>query len=458
MRLTLAEVARRCEGVLHHGGESLVVGNVVTDSRHAEPGSLFFAIVGERVDGHDFAGPAVAAGAVAVVASHLLPERCIVVDDPVLALGRLAASVRADLGAVVVGVTGSSGKTSTKDLIAAVLAAAGPTVSPTGSFNTEVGLPMTILGAGEDTRFLVLEMGMRGIGHIAHLARVASPDIGVITNVGSAHVELLGSRESIAAAKRELVEALPPTGTAILNGDDVLVRAMATRAHATVLLVGEDRDSQLRAVDIAMDERARAAFRLLDQRSGETAVVRLQVSGRHQVANALAAAGVGLTLHLPLDVVADRLSQARPVSRWRMEVSDTSAGYTVVNDAYNANPESTRAALESLVIMPGRTWAILGEMRELGDQSHDAHEEIGRLAVRLGVQRLVCVGAATQPMHLGALAEGAQEGESLLVPDIAAAQAILSGDVRRGDVILVKASRSIGLDRLAVWLTERGDA
>lgn len=458
MRLTLGEIARRCGGDLRHGDAVTEVSSVVTDSRDAAPGALFVAIAGERVDGHDFAAEVTAAGAVAILAARELPECCIVVEDPVLALGRLAASVRADLGATVVGITGSSGKTSTKDLVAAVLAAAGPTVSPVGSFNTEVGLPMTIVGAGDDTRFLVLEMGMRGRGHITYLAQVAAPDIGVVTNVGSAHVELLGSRDAIAAAKSELVAALPAQGMAVLNGDDVLVRAMSSRTAASVILVGEESDNQIRAIDVRLDDRARAAFLLKDQRSGESAEVRLQVSGRHQVANALAAAGVGRAVGLSVEVIAERLSQAQPVSRWRMEVADTAAGYTVINDAYNANPESTRAALESLVAMPGRRWAVLGEMRELGDQSADAHGEIGRMAVRLGVDRLVCVGDATSPMHLGAQAEGAQGEQSVLVPDMTAAQNLLESEVRAGDVVLVKASRSIGLDRLAIWLTEKGSA
>jgi len=458
MRMTVAEVSRRCEGAIHIADADAVMTSVVTDSRDAVPGSLFVAIVGENADGHEFARQAVERGAVAVLSNRTIEEPCIVVDDPVLALGRLAASARAEMDATVVAITGSSGKTSTKDLIAAVLAAAGSTVSPVGSFNTEVGLPLTILGAAQGTEFMVLEMGMRGLGHIAYLADIAVPDIAVVTNVGSAHIELLGSREAIAKAKGELIQSLSVDGTAVLNGDDELVRAMAAQTSAQVVLVGEAADCQVRAVDVTVDAGARASFELVDTPSGTSAPVRLNVAGRHQVANALAAAAVGFAVGLPVQVVAQRLSSAQPVSKWRMEVVTTASGITVINDAYNANPESMRAALEALVTMPGRTWAVLGEMRELGSQSAAAHEDMGRLVASLGVSRLVCVGEATGPMHRGALAAGLRPEESDLVSDLASAQALLDAQVKPGDVVLVKASRSVGLERLALTLMEGGQA
>ena len=453
MNLTLSDVAQRCGGVLLHADGLIRVDSVVTDSRDAVAGALFVAIAGDHVDGHDFAAQAISNGAVAALTSRDIGQACVVVDDPVLALGRLAASVRRDLDARTIAITGSSGKTSTKDLIAAVLMGAGRTVSPIGSFNTEVGLPLTILGAPPDTEYLVLEMGMRGRGHIAYLVDIASPHIGVVTNVGSAHLELLGSHAEIAMAKSELVQGLPEAGVAILNGDDVRVRAMARLAPGQVVLVGESFDCQVRATDVILDEQARPSFRVLDHASGQAAHVTLRASGRHQVANALSAVGVGLAVGMSLHDIAARLNEAVPVSPWRMEVVTLPSGITIVNDSYNANPESVRAALEALVTMPGRTWAVLGEMRELGEQSDVAHEEVGRTTVRLGVQNSVFIGAGTRPAHLGALAEGARGEESLFVPDVESAHLLLQERLRPGDVVLIKASRSIGLDRLASALS-----
>ena len=458
MNLTLSDIARRCGGVLLHADGALTVDSVVTDSRDVVVGAMFVAIAGDHVDGHDFAPQAINAGAVAVLTARDIGQACVVVDDPVQALGRLAASVRRDLAARTIAVTGSSGKTSTKDLIAAVLVAAGRTVSPVGSFNTEVGLPLTILGAPADTEFLVLEMGMRGRGHIAYLVDIAAPHIGVVTNVGSAHMELLGSHAQIALAKSELVQGLPETGTAILNGDDALVRDMARLTSAHVVLVGESSDCQVRASEIVLDDQARASFMVVDHASEQTAKVSLKVSGRHQVANALSAVGVGLAVGMSLGDIAAQLDDAAPVSPWRMEVVRLPSGITIVNDSYNANPESVRAALEALVAMPGRTWAVLGEMRELGDQADVAHEEVGRTTVRLGVQNSIFIGAGTRPAHLGALAEGAVGEESMLVPDVESAKRLLQDRLRPGDVVLIKASRSIGLDRLATALIEGGRA
>jgi len=435
-----------------------VVTSVVADSRETVPGSLFVAVAGERVDGHDYAGSCLAAGAVLVLSARPLndddgvPMPCVVVDDPVLALGRLAAWYRRErLQARVVGVTGSSGKTSTKDLIARVLSSSAPTVSPRGSFNTEVGLPLTILTADETTRFLVLEMGMRGEGHISYLAECASPDIGVVLNVGSAHLGLLGSREALARAKSELVRALSPSGVAVLNGDDPLVRAMSEVTPARVVTFGESSSSDVRATDVRIDDRARPSFTLTLQGDAGAAPISLQLSGEHYVSNALAAATVGQIAGLSIEQIADALRAAEIDNRWRMEIRESSQGVTVINDAYNANPESMRAALKSLAAMAAgrRTWAVLGEMRELGDASVEEHDGIGRLAVRLDISRLVCVGEGTRVMHLGASSEGSWGEESIHVPDIEAAIALLEENVTSGDLVLVKASRAIGLERVA---------
>ena len=379
----------------------------------------------------------------------------VVVPDVVRALGRVAHAwvdrLRGSGPLTVVGVTGSSGKTTTKDLLRAVLAVAGPTVAPPGSYNNEVGLPLTVLSAPVGTRYLVLEMGARGPGHIADLTRIARPDVAVVLNVGTAHVGEFGSRERTAQAKGELVEALAPDGVAVVSGDDPLVAAMATRSTAPVVGFGTSDAAQVRAQDVRLvDGRARFVLVHGDARAD----VALRLVGAHQVGNALAAAAVGLTAGLATADVAAALSAAEPASRWRMELTTRPDGVTVLNDAYNANPDSMRAALESLVAVAGgrRTWAVVGEMLELGDTADDEHEAVGRRAAALGVDRLVVVGAGARPAHAGAENAPAWSGESVIVPDVDAAVALLAGQVRPDDVVLVKASRGAGLEQVALAL------
>jgi UDP-N-acetylmuramoyl-tripeptide--D-alanyl-D-alanine ligase len=383
----------------------------------------------------------------------------VVVADSVTALGALAKAVVDRLDNVaVVAVTGSSGKTGTKDLLSQVLAIRGPLVAPPGSFNTEIGVPLTVLAADSATRTLVLEMGARGLGHIAHLCGIAPPTVGVVLNVGSAHLGEFGDRETIARAKAELVQALPVDGTAVLNGDDPMVRRMADLTEATVLMFGESVHADVRAQDVTLDDRGHPSFTLVAPDG--TAAVALALVGEHHVANALATAGAAHALGLGVDVVAAQLSKARAISRWRMEVTQRPDGVTVVNDAYNANPESMRAALKALVAMAGgrRTWAVLGEMRELGDSSNADHDALGRIAVRLDVNRLVAVGSAAKAIHLGAAHEGSWADEAAWVPDIEAALDLLREHLRPGDVVLVKASRAAGLERLAEALLTEGAA
>ena len=474
--LSLAEIAEVVGGRLTGGAlpETVVSSAVRTDSRVIGPGDLFVAIVGESHDGHAFASSAVSSGAVAVLASHELDLPCVVVADTIAALGRLARGVldRVD-GLVVVGVTGSSGKTSTKDLMAQVLPAFGPTIAPAGNLNNEIGLPLTALQVDQGTRVLVAEMGARGAEHIRYLTGIAPPRIGVVLNVGTAHVGEFGSRELIASAKGELVEALPHAsegGIAVLNADDPLVLGMRSRTTARVVTFGEAVDADVRAVTVGLDDLGRPSFQLVS--GGREATVTMQVHGRHQVSNALAVAAVGLSLGLDLSEVASGLSGARSASRWRMEVTETLSGVTVVNDAYNANPESVRAALEALASMSRatparaarRAVAVLGAMRELGDHAAIAHQEIGRIAVRLGVDRLVIVG---QGPEVTALAEGARAelaGSTTattvcaMVDDIPEGVELLRDEVVPGDVVLVKASRSSGLERIAAALIEHGGA
>jgi UDP-N-acetylmuramoyl-tripeptide--D-alanyl-D-alanine ligase len=465
--LTLAEVAELVGGEVSPAGagDTCVTGAVTVDSRTAGAGDLFVALPGERSDGHRFLAAAAEAGAAGALTTR--PDRAlpvVVVDDPLAALGRLAAGVHARLtagGLRTLGITGSSGKTSTKDLLGQVLATAGPTVSPPGSYNNDIGLPLTVLDADEHTRFLVLEMGSRGPGHIARLCRVARPEVGVVLNVGSAHLGEFGSAEVIAAAKGELVEALPEHGTAVLNADDPRVAAMAARTRAGVVTTGREGgpggdSADVRAVGCALDERARARFTLVA--AGEEHPVALQVVGEHQVANALSAAAAALAVGLPPAAIAAALSAAASRSRWRMEVEQRPDGVTIVNDAYNANPESMRAALAALAGLPGdRRIAVLGGMAELGDTAPAEHERLGRDAVAAGADLVVAVGPDAVGIADGAVAAGRRAGEeSVHVPDRAAARELLAGLLRPGDVVLVKASRAHGLERLAEDLLTAG--
>jgi UDP-N-acetylmuramoyl-tripeptide--D-alanyl-D-alanine ligase len=454
--LTLQQIADVVGGCLTDVDDpSLVVaGPVSADSRAVEAGGLFVAVIGERVDGHDYAVEAVRErGAVAVLAARPVGVPAIVVADPVVALGLLARSVLDRLaGCTVVGITGSAGKTSTKDLLASVLSTALPTIAPVGSYNTEIGLPLTVLRVTEDTRVIVAEMGSRGIGHIATLTAIAPPRIGVVLNVGSAHLGEYGSVEVIAKAKGELVEALPVDGLAVLNADDDRVRAMAARTSARVVLVGRAADAEVRAEAVRLLPGARPAFTLTTPNG--SAPVELAYVGEHQVGNALAAAAVALELGLTVEAVARALSEARPVSRWRMEVVERGDGVTIINDAYNASPDSVRAALNALVGLADgrRTWAVLGEMLELGDVRVEEHQAIGRLAAGLDVERLVVVGEGARPIEAGANQRRSWTEPPVVVADVDAAVELLAGELRPEDVVLVKASRSIGLERLVAAL------
>jgi UDP-N-acetylmuramoyl-tripeptide--D-alanyl-D-alanine ligase len=452
----LAAVVGGTAGGTEDPAAVVVSGGASADSRAVPPGGLFVAVVGERADGHDFAAQAVAAGAVAALVARPVPAPHVLVDDPVAALGRLARHQVDGLvagGLAVVGVTGSSGKTSTKDLLAAVLEPLGPTVAPQGSFNTEVGVPVTALEADDATRHLVVEMGARGVGHIAYLCGITPPRIGAVLNVGAAHAGEFGSKEATARAKSELVAALPGDGVAVLNADDPLVAAMAGVTAARVVRFGLAEDADVRAAHVTLDDLGRPTFEL--RAAGTAADVTLPLHGAHHVGNALAAAAVALELGGTVDGVAAALAAATPRSRWRMEVTERPDGVTVVNDAYNANPDSTAAALAALAAMARgrRAWAVLGEMLELGAASEAEHERAGRLARRSGVQRVVAVGEGARPVHSGALAQGAVEGEeSVAVPDVDSALALLRSDLRPGDVVLVKASRSSGLETIAAAL------
>ncbi|MDX2704451.1 UDP-N-acetylmuramoyl-tripeptide--D-alanyl-D-alanine ligase [Streptomyces sp. PA03-6a] len=463
--LTLAEVAHAVGGSTYDIPDPTVpvTGSVEIDSRKVTPGGLFVAFQGEHVDGHDYAERAVAAGAVAVLAARPVGVPAIVVHDVQVALGALARHVIERLGATLVALTGSAGKTSTKDLTAQLLQRLAPTVWPPGSLNNEIGLPLTALRADASTRHLVLEMGARGIGHIHYLTELTPPRIGVVLNVGTAHIGEFGGRDQIAQAKGELVEALPEAadgGVAVLNADDPLVRAMSSRTKARVVLFGESADADVRAENVRLNDRGQAVFTLTTPTGCSEVTLRLY--GEHHVSNALAAAAVARELGMPVEEIATALSEAGTLSRWRMEVVERPDGVTVVNDAYNANPESMRAALRALAAMGraaeargGRTWAVLGEMAELGGEALAEHDAVGRLAVRLNVSKLVAVGGqAAAWVQMGAYNEGSWGEESVHVSDAEAAIDLLRSELRPGDVVLVKASRAVGLERVALALLD----
>jgi len=443
--MTLAEIAAAVGGRLAaEDPELTVTGPVEYDSRTIRPGGLFVAFRGERVDGHDFARSAVAdGGAVAVLGSRPVDGvPMVLVEDARAALGRLARVVLDRLPALtVVGVTGSSGKTTTKDLVAQLTARLGPTIAPAGSLNNELGHPYTALRADVDTRYLVLEKGARGIGHVRYLCEIAPPRIAIVTNVGVSHLGEFGSVEAIAEAKGELVEALPADGLAVLNADDPRVRAMAARTGARVVLVGEAADAQLRAEEVSLDDRGRPSFTLVTP-DGRVPV-RLRISGRHQVGNALAAAAVAYHLGMPSGELAEALGGLTLPSTRRMDVFDRVDGVTVIDDSYNANPASTGAALRALAAMGRgrRTVAVLGYMAELGEFERGGHEEVGRLAAELRVDRLLVVGEPAAPIRDGAATVADWGGESVLVTDQQAAIELLRRELRPGDVVLVKGSR-----------------
>ena len=454
MALTVGEIAQLSHGVLSRVDDpaARVIGPVVVDSRRVTRGCLFVAVSGARVDGHDYAAQAVADGAPVVLASKPVSVPAIVVGDTVRALGDLARGYLHRLAnPVVVGITGSSGKTSTKDIVGQLVATLGPTVAPEGSFNTEVGLPLTVLRADHDTKYLVLEYSARGLDHISYLCGIARPQIGVVLNVGAAHLGEFGSRTAVAQAKGELVEALPDDGVAVLNADDDAVAAMASRSRARVVTFGLGAQAEVRAVDVVLDALARPSFRMRTA-AGEVDVS-LSLHGAHHVSNALAAAAVALELGLDLDSVAAALAECKAVSRWRMQVSERADGLVVINDAYNANPESMKAALAALAAIGAgsdrRMHAVLGVMAELGSTAATAHRELGAAAALIGVHQLVVVGAAATGIADGAIEAGLDPGRVSVVDDVADAVALLERDLGDGDVVLVKASRSADLQRVA---------
>ncbi|QXE32958.1 UDP-N-acetylmuramoyl-tripeptide--D-alanyl-D-alanine ligase [Streptomyces sp. GMY02] len=443
--LRLGEIAEIVGGKVEGDSSVTVTAPAVLDGRQAEPGGLFVAFTGEHDDGHDYADQAGRAGAVAVLGSRPTPLPTVVVEDARAALQALAAHVVAQLRdrLTVVGLTGSQGKTGTKDLLAAVLSDAAPTIATIGSLNNELGVPLTMLRADAATRFLVLEMGARRIGDIATLTGLVAPDIAVVLNVGQAHLGEFGSRAAIARTKSELVRGMAPGGTAVLNGDDPRVVAMRSLTDDPVLTFGRAEHADVRALGLSLDRLGRPSFTL--RTADASAPCALPLVGAHQALNASAAVAAGLAAGVPLDVATASLATAS-LSKWRMELRDLACGATLLNDSYNANPDSTRAALDALAaIEGGRRIAVLGEMLELGDASEAEHRAVGEYAaVRADV--VAAVGEAARP-----IADGAGK-RSVVLADNDAAVDWLRGHLATGDVVLVKASRGVRLDEVAAAL------
>jgi UDP-N-acetylmuramoyl-tripeptide--D-alanyl-D-alanine ligase len=462
IRLSLTEIAQAMNGVVsgcQTPDDLFLEGLVDTDSRLIEPGGLFFAKPGEVTDGHLFIPAAIANGAAAVVVDHEVQADVprIIVEDTVIALGELAKfvvnRVRSTGDLRVIGITGSNGKTTTKNLVAALCSRLGPTVAPRDSFNNEVGAPLTMLKLELDTRFLVLELGASGIGHIKRLTDLAAPDIGIVLMVGLAHAGEFGGVEATVAAKSELVTGLVSGAPVILNSDDPRVAGMASLARGDVLWFGREEGPGVRASNIHVS--ADGTSFDLKLPDGQSATVQFAVLGEHHVMNALAMAAVGVILDCSIDDIRATLESVVRAERWRMEVMRGS-GVTIINDAYNASPDSMAAALKTLVQVAGgqnRTIAVLGEMSELGEFAGDEHDRLALLAVRLNIDQLIVVGKGARRLHISAMNEGSWDGESLFFESTDDAYDYLVNYCRPDDVVLVKSSNSAGLrflgDRLA---------
>ncbi|MGX5717048.1 UDP-N-acetylmuramoyl-tripeptide--D-alanyl-D-alanine ligase [Arthrobacter sp. MAHUQ-56] len=474
---TAAEIADITSGRLD-ADPGITPLSVVTDSREATQGSLYVAKPGEHADGHDFIAAAFEAGATLALVERPAeaPDGTtypsIVVPDAVLAMGALAAeavrrirAARAEAGdqLTVVGITGSAGKTTTKDLLAGILATQGSTVAPQGSYNGEVGVPLTVFRAGTDTRYLVIEMGATGIGHIRYLSEMVKPDIGVVLAVGTAHAGEFGGVDNIALAKGEMVEGLDAAGTAIINLDDERVAAMRSRTEATVIgFSAEGRpDAQVQALNADTNAGGSPEFDLQLPDGADPRHVSSRLIGAHHTGNLLAAAAAAWAAGVPGEDIARSLSNQAAASRWRMERTEREDGVTVINDAYNANPESMRAALRTLADLGRgrRTWAVLGAMLELGDDSIREHTAVGTQVVRLNISRLLVVGREARALYVSAVQEGSWGDECLFAETVDEAYEVLDAELQPGDLVLFKSSNSVGLrhlgDRIALPPTPR---
>lgn len=443
--LSVGEIAEVVGGTIAGDDTVMVTAPAVLDARQSEPGGLFVAFAGQHADGHDYAEQASRAGAAAVLGSRPTQLPTVVVEDAGAALRAIAHHVVARLrdGLTVVGVTGSQGKTSTKDLLAAVLSTAGATTATIGNLNNQLGVPLTMLRADAATRFLILEMGARHIGDIALLTRLVAPDIAVVLNVGHAHIGEFGSRDAIAQAKSEMVQGLAPDGIAVLNADDPRVLGMRSLTRGKVLTFGRSEDADVRVLDLALDRLGRPTFTL--RTTDDSVCVALPLVGAHQALNAAAAAAVALAVGVPLEAAGVSLATVS-LSKWRMELRELACGATLLNDSYNASPGSARSSLDALAAFQGtRHIAVLGEILELGDKSEAEHRAAGEYAASRA-DIVVAVGENVRPLATGAGARGTA------LADNDAAIEWLQAHLAPGDVVLIKASRGAHIDEVAAAL------
>jgi UDP-N-acetylmuramoyl-tripeptide--D-alanyl-D-alanine ligase len=455
------ELAMILSAQLVGDGNVLVSASAETDSRLVSSGSIFFAKPGEQADGHDFVEDARLRGAAVAVVEHQVDVGIaqLVVANTVDALGALASWLIGELKAngklKVVGITGSNGKTTTKNMLAAILSQVGKTIAPIESFNNKVGAPISILRAELDTDFLVVEMGAEGLGSIAYLAKMARPDVAVILKVGMAHAGEFGGIETTAKIKGELAEALEEGSRVVLNADDCMVAAMKDRTKASVKWFGTSSDADYWASDTSLSKTG-TSF-VLHWPDASDSSVQLSILGEHHIMNALAAAAVSSLLGASKSQIVGALEAIELAERWRMQRFVRPDGVTIINDSYNASPDSMKAALQTLAQlgrMGSRTIAVLGEMAELGQYSKQEHDSIGRLVVRLNIDQLVVVGDGAKLIHMGASQEGSWDGESQFFPSIAEALGYLRGILADGDTVLVKSSKSANLRFLGDDLME----
>lgn len=460
LTMSVGRLAELLNGTIVRGSEDQVFTGVDIDSRSLPAGGCFFALAGERTDGHEHVSDAAAAGARAAVVSRWddaaagelgedpdVGPSVVLVDDVAGALRSLASHHRGTLRCPVLGITGSTGKTTTKDFLVAALGKDRAVVATIGNRNNELGVPLTVLEAGSDTDALIVEMGMRGEGQIASLCEIVRPTLGLVTNIGHTHIEILGTQDAIARAKGELVDCVPSSGRVFLNGDDARSRALGEGSAAPVTWYGMGEDSDVTAGQIDVDELGRPMMTL--RGADQEARFRLPVPGRHNAYTAAAAAAVALHLGDRLDAVAERLRTVRPTGM-RLEVFTVASDVTVINDAYNASPTSMRSAVETLGDMKarGRRIAVLGDMAELGSLSELAHFRIGELVARTKVDRLITVGPLSRRIAEGARAGGMPVDAVHSCSSVDDASEMLDDLLKAGDIVLVKASRSMGLERI----------
>lgn len=481
--LSATEVAQATGGRLVgvQNPESVLISSVTTDSREVTDGTLFVAKPGEATDGHKFVPQAAEAGAVLNLLEREVtndagePYPGVVVPDVVEAMGALASNVidrlREKHPVTVVAVTGSVGKTTTKDLLAGIFGSQGPSVAPRNSYNGEVGVPLTVFTAHEDTRYFVIEMGANHLGNIEYLCNMVHPDVGAVLCVGTAHAGEFGGVENIARTKGEMVEGLAPNGTAVLNDDDPRVREMRTRTQANIVSFGlgsepnapEHGDDRVWAEDVTVgaDGCPRFTLHLPD---GSAHEIESKLIGAHHVSNILAAASVAFAAGIEPQAIVAGLNGQGAQSRWRMERTERPDGVTVINDAYNANPQSMRAALQTLAQMgrgdgqtaPRRTVAVLGGMYELGDESVAAHDALGQLLVRMNISHVVAVGDLARPIFTAATLEGSWGDEAQWVATAEEAEDHLKGALQPGDIVLFKSSNAAGLNHLGDRVAAEG--